>query len=121
MEALFPSVLLTLNIRCSSTTLLPFQPVNRRQHLVLIVYCAVLAYCCLWIPWRVPVGVLRVRYQRLGYGWIWVGPTPPPQSPPIVYDPPKQDPSGWTVLSEEDFPHVSDPHAEPDIRFWDEC
>ena len=46
---------------------------NRAQRIVLIVYCLLLAYCCVWIPWQ---------YQpqqsgpplRLGYGWVWAGP-----------------------------------------------
>jgi hypothetical protein len=116
MKALLRSVLLALNIRCPSTTVLPFQPVNRRQHLVLIVYCAVLVYCFLWIPWRVQLGIGRIRYERVGYGWLWAGPPLPPPSPPIVYDPPIKDARGWTVVAEEDLgPTVSDPHAEPDV------
>lgn len=115
-KALLQSALLTLNIRCSSTRVLLFHPVNRHRQFVLIAYCAVLAYCFAWIPWRVQVGYARVRYERLGYGWLWQGPPAPPRSPPIVYDSPKQDASGWTVVAEEDLSlPISDPHAEPDV------
>jgi hypothetical protein len=139
-KALLPSVLLTLNIRCSSTTVLRFHPVNRHRQFALIAYCAVLAYCFAWIPWRVQVGYARVRYERLGYGWLWEGPPPPQPAPPTGkfsiadIDPPLQSAGGYTVVSEEprpdslpkadptpsnppisDPPPKSDPFAEPDL------
>ena len=98
-----------------------FHSMNKPQRVVLIAYFLSLAYCCLWIPWRVPVGLLHVRYARLGYGWIWVGPTPPAPanaakaSVPIAQKPDifdqvasenatnKQKPSGgYTVVGEYD-------------------
>ena len=51
---------------------------NRAQRMVLVLYCIALAYCCLWIPWRVehlPVNeYARARYALSGYGWLWEGP-----------------------------------------------
>jgi hypothetical protein len=44
---------------------------NRPQRIVLIVYCLLLVYCCLWIPWHVRH---RLTDRRTGYGWLWTGP-----------------------------------------------
>jgi hypothetical protein len=37
------------------------------QRLILILYCAALAYCCLWIPWRFGSS----RYAIVEYDWLW--------------------------------------------------
>ncbi len=43
-----------------------------------MIYCVAIAYCCLWIPWRVDyhasAAVSRPMSYRAGYGWIWAGP-----------------------------------------------
>ncbi len=44
---------------------------NRAQRLVLILYCLLLAYCCVWVPWHLVQGPNSVRS---GYGWLWTGP-----------------------------------------------
>jgi hypothetical protein len=44
---------------------------NQAQRIVLILYCLLLAYCCLWIPWHVRH---RLTDRRTGYGWLWTGP-----------------------------------------------
>lgn len=37
------------------------------QRVILILYCAALAYCCLWIPKRSGTSQLTI----LDYGWLW--------------------------------------------------
>lgn len=89
---------------------------NRTQRVVLVVYCLLLAYCCVWIPWHVKhPGRYGDEFIRLGYGWLWAGPYRKPPSV-VYYDPPKG--SGeWAMASEEDistrFP--DDPIATPDF------
>jgi hypothetical protein len=104
---------------------------NAPQRIVLIGYCILVTYCCLWVPWRVeynPVSeYARVRYMREGYGWLWAGPRI------LVERRPEVAPSsagGWTVVGEEDAPStkqaVKPPaagvlqpgliYAEPDSR-----
>lgn len=99
------------------------------QRVVLIGYSILVAYCCLWVPWRVeynPVSeYARVRFMRQGYGWLWAGPRV------LVERQPEPAPSvagGWTVVGEEDAPSTPKPavkaaalqpgliYAEPDIR-----
>jgi hypothetical protein len=56
---------------------------NRAQRVVLILYCLLLVYCCIWIPWRIQIQVHvpsdsyragPAGYYRAGYGWSWAGP-----------------------------------------------
>jgi hypothetical protein len=85
--------------------------VNRPQRFVLIVYCAFIAYCSVWIPWRInyPEGA----HERVGYGWVWAGPH---RSPPVVYKPPIETPDGLKILTEEDTQSSwRDLNAEPDL------
>jgi len=46
---------------------------NRAQRIVLILYCLLIVYCCLWVPWHVieQTGISA----RIGYGWLWIGPS----------------------------------------------
>lgn len=48
---------------------------SRTQRIVVIVYCLLLAYCCLWVPWRIADVQANPQYLRIGYGWLWAGPT----------------------------------------------
>jgi hypothetical protein len=42
------------------------------RRIVLIVYCLLIVYCRLWVPWHsVPPDDAQVR---TGYGWLWIGP-----------------------------------------------
>jgi hypothetical protein len=41
---------------------------TRSQRIVVVLYCLLVVYCCVWVPWHV-VGP-EDNYQ-LGYGWIW--------------------------------------------------
>jgi hypothetical protein len=45
---------------------------SRVQRIVLILYCILVVYCCLWIPWKYEA--VNHAYIRLGYAWLWVGP-----------------------------------------------
>jgi hypothetical protein len=45
---------------------------TRAQRITFVVYCLLVVYCCVWVPWHVD---LRTRNDvRLGYTWIWSGP-----------------------------------------------
>lgn len=48
---------------------------KRSQRIVLVFYCLLIAYCCVWIPWHVP-NRAATTYERAGYGWLWAGPSP---------------------------------------------
>jgi hypothetical protein len=52
---------------------------NRAQRVVLIVYCLLIVYCCVWIPWHAHVSTTAEHWYaggsiRLGYGWVWAAP-----------------------------------------------
>ena len=50
---------------------------NLPQRIVLVLYCLLLVYCCLWIPFHVQTyrqGVGSTGYYRMGYAWLWIGP-----------------------------------------------
>lgn len=64
---------------------------SRAQRIVVIVYCLLLVYCCLWIPWHIPYR--NSLPQRVGYGWLWAGPAlaslpAPPSGFRLDYEPP---------------------------------
>lgn len=42
------------------------------QRVVLVLYCLFVAYCCVWVPWRVLFSA--GDQYRAGYGLLWVGP-----------------------------------------------
>jgi len=85
---------------------------NRAQRIVMLVYCLLLAYCCLWIPWHVKLGYKPEAYERAGYGWVWAGPY---RSPDVVYKPPlRSSGSGLMILGEVDL-DPSPLDALPDI------
>jgi len=50
---------------------------NRAQRGIVILYCLLLVYCCVWIPWHFALAGERYghRYIRAGYGWLWRGPS----------------------------------------------
>ena len=50
-----------------------------KQRATLVLYFILLIYCCLWIPWRIPVNhptdIFSIgRDMRAGYGLLWAGP-----------------------------------------------
>ena len=57
----------------------PFQAMNPLQRIVAVLYCLVVACCCLWVPWHVHAKSAAGGYEPVGYGWLWAGPdrTPP--------------------------------------------
>jgi hypothetical protein len=100
---------------------------NRSQRVVLIVYCLLLTYCCVWIPWcenyHVTSPYARHTYYRIGYGWLWAGPrvlveeVDPEASVDTRAD--RKDPSGLTILGEvtlRKVPTTGFTYAEPDSR-----
>ena len=65
--------------------------ITRPQRIIFIVYCFVLVYCCIWIPWSIPYR--NSPPQRVGYGWLWAGPAvvsvpSPPSGIKLDYEPP---------------------------------
>ena len=54
-----------------------FHQMNRPERIVVVLYCLLMVYCSVWIPWQEParrVGeTLRPAYN-IGYGWLWVVP-----------------------------------------------
>jgi hypothetical protein len=44
---------------------------NKAQRVVLILYCFLVVYCCIWIPWYIG---RPDDYLRVGYGLVWSGP-----------------------------------------------
>jgi hypothetical protein len=46
--------------------------INAPQRIVLALYCLLLLYCCVWIPWYIG---RPDDYLRAGYGWVWAGPS----------------------------------------------
>jgi hypothetical protein len=47
---------------------------NRAQRVVLAIYCLLLAYCCIWIPWRLTCGSAGDTAQYVIYSLLWVAP-----------------------------------------------
>jgi len=45
---------------------------NKAQRIVLVIYCFLLAYCCIWIPWRIVVtnNVRHDTYFRWSFVWV---------------------------------------------------
>jgi len=89
---------------------------TRAQRIVLILYCLLLAYCCVWIPWK---GTNDLGRQRMGYGWVWAGPQYPRPPAPLAVPtatPKKSDqpvPS-YESSEVEEYDPVGDQHRE-----WD--
>ena len=54
---------------------------SKPQRIVLSVYCLLIVYCCLWIPWYVVQDGHRLR---VSYAWIWAAPAPLVPDLPIV-------------------------------------
>lgn len=46
---------------------------NPMQRIVLAIYCFLLAYCCIWIPWRVTFTGSGVGHSVL-YSFVWAVP-----------------------------------------------
>jgi hypothetical protein len=50
---------------------------NRASRIVLILYCGMILYCCLWVPWHLVQSPATEGFHewRTGYGWLWSGPS----------------------------------------------
>jgi hypothetical protein len=48
----------------------------KAQRVVLILYCLLVVYCCVWVPWHVvqSPGSDGFHQWRVGYNWLWSGP-----------------------------------------------
>jgi hypothetical protein len=46
---------------------------NQVRRVLLTTYLIVVAYCLVWIPWCIPRR--NASCERVGYGWLWAGPT----------------------------------------------
>ena len=42
---------------------------NRAQRIVIVVYCLLVVYCCVWVPWRVTLS--SVGEVQAGCRWLW--------------------------------------------------
>ena len=52
---------------------------SKAQRIILALYCLLVDYCCIWIPWDVHMSATIERwyagdFKRIGYGWLWSGP-----------------------------------------------
>jgi hypothetical protein len=89
---------------------------NRPQRIVAVIYCLLVVYCCIWIPWHVefqPATRAGYKNERVGYGWLWAGPY---RRPAIVYNPPKATDDNWELVGvEEERSKYPSPLASPDL------
>jgi hypothetical protein len=46
--------------------------VNRAQRIVAVLYCLLVVYCCVWVPWHYDIGELKGIKE--GYALVWNGP-----------------------------------------------
>ena len=48
---------------------------NRVQRIIVVIYCLLLAYCCVWIPWRetITIGGQR-KFDDVVYSLVWDAP-----------------------------------------------
>ncbi|SPE42600.1 hypothetical protein SBA7_1550003 [Candidatus Sulfotelmatobacter sp. SbA7] len=62
---------------------------TRAQRIVIVVYCLLVAYCCVWVPWHATSVLTEenedlkqneksVKDTGLGYAWVWSRGGPPP-------------------------------------------
>jgi hypothetical protein len=80
---------------------------NRLQRIPLVLYCLLVVYCCVWVPWHiVPPADPAIR---TGYGWLWAGPLPPTPDASAYSDLP----SGSKVLRPTS--DANGPLSSPDI------
>jgi hypothetical protein len=45
------------------------------QRIIVVIYCLLLAYCCIWVPWRetVTTGGER-KFDYVAYSLVWAAP-----------------------------------------------
>jgi hypothetical protein len=96
------------------------------KRIVAIIYCLLLVYCSVWIPWcEAYRGSSSYHsYRRIGYGWVFAGPRVLVEEPDGSTFVPtssqqKDQASGFTVAGEESMRRVVQSglvYAEPDVR-----
>lgn len=96
------------------------------KRIVAIIYCLLLVYCSVWIPWcEAYRGSSSYHtYRRIGYGWVFAGPRVLVEEPdPSTFIPTssqqENQASGFTVVGEESVRRVVKcglVYAEPDVR-----
>lgn len=42
---------------------------NRAQRIVVVLYCLLVVYCCVWVPWHSITP--EAGETQLGYTWLW--------------------------------------------------
>lgn len=47
---------------------------NLKQRVVLVLYCAAITYCCVWIPWRFTYGHDLTKTTFGVYSFVWLYP-----------------------------------------------
>lgn len=52
---------------------------SKTQRIILALYCLLVVYCCIWIPWHVRLSAsieawYAGNFKQVGYGWLWAGP-----------------------------------------------
>jgi hypothetical protein len=91
----------------NKTTLSPGElellSMNRAQRIVLILYCLLVVYCCVWVPWHLVQSPATDGFHewRTGYGLIWNGPSKFADSPsgPSIYSTPNLPIIGLRLLA----------------------
>lgn len=43
---------------------------TRSQRIVAVLYCLLVVYCCVWVPWSWVIPSGRTKIQQ-GYDWVW--------------------------------------------------
>jgi hypothetical protein len=49
--------------------------VTKAQKIILAVSCFLLAYCCVWIPWRVTTSLSQRNVIEITYSFVWRAPS----------------------------------------------
>jgi hypothetical protein len=42
---------------------------NRAQRIIIVLYCLLVVYCCVWVPWHITLST--VGEVQAGYKWLW--------------------------------------------------
>jgi hypothetical protein len=50
---------------------------NKTQRIIAVLYCLLVVYCCVWVPWHLIQSPASEGFHqwRTGYGWLWNGPS----------------------------------------------
>jgi hypothetical protein len=48
--------------------------ISRLRYIILIAYCLLFTYCCVWIPWQATFGAGQYSVQRVIYSFVWAPP-----------------------------------------------